>query len=236
MAYSLSKDGDAIERAAADSFLPSLFPSYEVFWREFVCPLTKRPKSIHFKDDTDFTDQPSLVHARLCIAQLHYSVLRNVWEVWPLAIHEISFADYLRQIGVMTHGMTLLCGALDIAEELIARFTELPNVNFDPWNEAAGKKARFAFRKRNPEPTSIGQLRHYRNHLVHGRLTPSHRWGPILRVPKPGTEVKYLDWRTVTNARDLGDMVPVQVLVEYAARTVIQQLEKMWQAHLLPRI
>lgn len=88
------------------------------------------------------------------------------------------------------------------------------------WRNKFGKKTR--------------PVRDYRNHLVHGRLTPSI--GGFF--PKIGREMKYFDWRKVTDPQkqasiDSADFKHPREILVSAWKTTLTYLREMWDQHLL---
>jgi hypothetical protein len=115
MPYTLLADGDAYEQRYHPLFLHAEFPAYEEFWARFVVPLTNRGVDIHFKSDADLR-----VIRRgpqdICIAQLHYSVLRNLVRAFDFRGPAPGTVDLL------CAAMSALVGAQDIAFDLLERF------------------------------------------------------------------------------------------------------------------
>jgi hypothetical protein len=167
-------------------FISPEFPEYGQFWAKHVTPLTNRPVDIHFKDD------PALIadgHTAedICIAQLHYSILRHLARGYEIIQLPHPNLDLLTEIFVR------LTGAQDVAFELVERYTN--RGKYDPWlsTKNAGipgsREARQEWQKNN----------NYRNHLVHGRMLPSvvaaTYYSPII-----GREQQYFDWRVITGS------------------------------------
>lgn len=113
----------------------------------------------------------------------------------------LTKSDTLRQQHVediLTEGMVRICGAQDVAFELLERFRD--KKKYEPWLEAGNKK-KNRFGGKEARETWIGSqgkplqhIRNYRNHLVHGRLSP--RLDSYF--PKIGKQNDYLDWRRIT--------------------------------------
>lgn len=217
--YKLAIDGDGIEKFFWDKFIKNQFPSYEKFWQKFVVPLTDRPSNIHFKNDRELRRINKTAHD-ICLAQLHYSVLRHLARAYlilnsnnPIGLDEL------------TEGMARICGALDVADEFLERLRN--STKYDPWSEKDGEKARHEWRKFCNSPQDI---RNYRNHLIHGRLTPSVNG----LLPKIGKEKEYFDWRKITDPRNLTPDIlkdfinPRQILIEVWNKT-LGYLEENWQ-------
>lgn len=229
-AYRLAIDGDAIEKHYWSRFIQNEFPSYEEFWIKLVVPLSNRPRDIHFKTDQELK-KIGKTSSDVCIAQLHYSVLRHLARVY-----DILSAPHLN-LDDLTEGMVRICGAQDVAFELLERYKHPEK--YCPWlekkNDAGdlgGKEAREQWQKSNSYP--LQHLRDYRNHLVHGRLMP----GLNVYLPKIGSEQKYFDWRLITDPEnnpglDPDDLLPAKNILESAWRETLQYLEDNWQRVLL---
>jgi len=232
--YRLAIDGDDIEKFCWGKFIQNEFPSYEKFWQLFVTPLTNRPKNIHAKTDSELKQIGKSPHD-ICLTQLHYTILRHL-----LRTYLILHSDQPIGMDELTDGVIRLCSALDVSFELLERFTN--PTKYDPWLERkdnqgklGGKEARKQWQQSNNYP--LQHLRDYRNHLIHGRLTP----GVIGRnyfLPKIETENKYLDWRIITNPNenpglDTNDLMPAEEILRQAWGEVINYLEEQWQKVLL---
>jgi len=232
MTYSLEKDGDGYEQKYYTRFLRDEFPSYETFWVKFVVPLTNRPTNIHTKTNSELASNGKSEHD-ICISQLHYTVLLHLVRVYE--IRQVGNID----IDQLVEGMVRLVGAQDVAFELLERITN-PR-KYHPWGESVGKKARFAWIKREGSP--LETLRAYRNHLVHGRVSPTIRsHGPnntvAFLIPAIGKVAFYLDWRKLTGQPILPsiigtDFVPTNAILDYAWDQTIKYFEQSWQDHLL---
>ena len=81
--YTLAQHGDPFERHYESLFISRAFPSYERFWQRFVVPLTNRPIDIRFKTPEDL-NAIGKGDREICIAQLHYSILRHLGRVFDL--------------------------------------------------------------------------------------------------------------------------------------------------------
>lgn len=228
ISYTLQSDGDDLEKACKGLFLDTEFQQYELFWTKFVIPLTNRPTDIHFKTDAEL----QLIGKSkndICIAQLHYTILRHLARVYELrTIEPISLDQFIE-------AMTRLLAALDVADELLERNR---NNSYDAWSESEGKKAREKWRH-SSDP--LKHLRQYRNHLVHGRVQPAIViQGTYIRfrVPKFGKEQEYLDWRKVTSG-SIGSGGKIRTefdspnnLINQAWIELLQYLESSWKQNL----
>jgi hypothetical protein len=129
---------------------------------------------------------------------------------------------------------------LSRAFELLARH-RYPGI-FKPWKEGGDKGGQGATKKWQREaqpsiPQSLTYLRQYRNHLVHGRVSPHLAVGNEYWAPKPGRERAYLDWRKVTAPGAPGfrieDFAPTRQVLRDAWLEVLEYLEAAWRAVLL---
>lgn len=233
MAYSLSSDGDGYEQRYYHAFIKAEFASYDTFWAKHVVPLTNRPVDIHFKTDAQLAATGKTAQD-LCVAQLHYTVLRHLARVYEIRhLAQVSIDD-------LTEGMVRLSGAQDVAFELLERYTN-PTL-YDPWlaRESGGKKgskeARQAWQKMDGYP--LQDLRDYRNHLVHGRVSPGVIVNGMWYVPAIGREAAYFDWRVVTqhpNPASLvgSDLVMPEAVLGDAWDSTVKYFESKWQKHLI---
>ncbi|HYX07699.1 MAG TPA: hypothetical protein VE912_13305 [Bacteroidales bacterium] len=234
--YTLSNDGDRIEQYNLNRFLNSEFHAYEKFWQKHVIPLTNRPQNIHFKD----TAQLKAIGKSgndICIAQLHYSILRHLHRTYD--IRQISTLNF--QLFELTDGFVRLSGTLDIAFELLERYKNPKK--YDPWVEAGtksnlgGREARRNWQKNNQFP--LQSIKNYRNHLIHGRMTPTVT-GAQTYLPNIGKEKKYFDWRLITNPskqtiRSIqNDYKPAKLILDEAWDKTIDYLQTQWMNELLP--
>jgi hypothetical protein len=228
----LKDDGDSLEIYYWDKFIKDKFPSYEKFWKEHIVELTNRPIDIHFKTNKELADIGKS-EADVCVAQLHYSILRHLSRVFEiLQKNSLDLND-------LTEGMTRICGSLDVAFELLERFSSPQQ--YDPWLDKkkngimGGKEARENWQKNNNYP--LQELRNYRNHLIHGRMLPGII-NQIQYFPKIGLERKYFDWRLITdpnnnpglNGSDLASARDILLIVWYEA---LAYLENSWHNKLL---
>lgn len=228
--YTLRNDGDDLERVCEALFLTKSFSAYELFWLKEIVPLSNRPNNAQLKTDSDLA-KIGKTSKDICIAQLHYTVLRHLFRVYELL--QIQPLD-LEQF---TEGIIRLCAGLDVADELLGRFTATKT--FDPWSEKDGEKARRDWRKQN---SRMQYVRDYRNRLLHGRVFPAvlligtyNRY----RVPKFGKVNEYLDWRKVTNSSvGAGGKVRIDFdapnnLLQTAWEDSLSYLESNWRSTLL---
>lgn len=239
MNYTLGKDGDQLEQYACKvSLLPDRFPSYSVFWESFVVPLTYRPKSVLIRKDSDLSFDAITSHSRICIAQLHYSVLANLIAAWDIMTKKISYTSSGVDLSSLTHFFMNIFAAIDIAEELVVRYKDLQSRKFAPWDDESIIPARREFQK--TEPVEIKSMRVYRNRLVHGRLLPGFKMWPDGKdsfVPKIGMEKSYLDWRKITTPTEPTNTSEFQTqdsLMNESFELTTTYLDKMWKDNLIP--
>jgi hypothetical protein len=219
--YYLARHGDDLERQCWSAFLAVQWPSYERFWQRYVTPLTDRPTSVHFRSAADLR-AIGLTDQDVCCAQLHYSILGNLSRTFQFRHVPQLTPDLL------TEALARLVGAQDVAFELLERRRD-PSA-YDPWLESAGRKARTKWQEANDRP--LQEVRDYRNHLVHGRLTPTVFVNEPY-VPRLGRQAAYLDWREVTRGpaseEQVGlDLVPCRVVLDEAWFKTISHLEAEW--------
>jgi hypothetical protein len=239
--YTLIKDGDPTEQGYYETLIAKYFPSYEVFWQKFVTPLSQRPANFRFKDDQQLEASGKTDHD-VCLAQLHYSILLHLIRAYKLLQQSPVLSDHL------LFGLTALCGAQDIAFELLERFQN-PR-EYPPWpvqkagatTDDAGKRARHKWQQKHNWP--LQHVRKYRNQLIHGRMSPSMLHADEQNVlvqsfPRIGLESKYSDWRKVSgppmNAAIFAtDFEPAQNILGSAWDETTEYLEDSWKAYLLP--
>jgi hypothetical protein len=233
--YQLATDGDWYEQHYYPFIIQREFPSYETFWQKFIIPLTRRPADIHFKDDIELA-QIGRTANDICISQLHYSVLRHLIRAYEIRDGEKIEVDHA------VLGLSALCGAQDVAFELLERFRN-PAL-YEPWadkrrgNLLSGREAQRAWKKADNYP--LQNIRDYRNNLIHARMPPGIQKEGIIYLPKIGKEIKYFDWRNVTNLNLRNQLLlindfskPADILWT-AWQDTVQYLESRWQLHLLP--
>jgi len=235
MTCPLKTEGDGIEISAYDVLIKPQFPSYEVFWQKFVIPLSHRPGDKQLKTDAELATIGK-GHAELCVAQLHYTVLRQLDRSRRLMLDPKFSVDHL------VFSLSTLVGAQDCAFELLERFKN-PTA-YDPWLDKkkqgssiiGSKEAQAEWKKKNSYP--LQDIRDYRNSLVHGRTPPGIGSATGLLVPKIGKETAYFDWRLVTAAATLptGDFDRPSVSIKSAFDQTVGYFEATWKTELLPHI
>jgi hypothetical protein len=230
--YSLKTDGDGFEQHYYDLFIDKEFPEYGHFWEKFVPPLTNRPNDIHFKDDNALNTDNHTAED-ICIAQLHYSILRHLARVYEVKRHPHLHLDFITEIFVR------LTGAQDIAFELLERFSNMGK--YDPWlasgNNAhpGSRQAKQEWQKNNGYP--LQGIRDYRNHLIHGRMLPSVA-AETYYFPSIGNENQYFDWRAITASNawqaEIGKTIQTGHQVAQSAwEETLAYFRAEWNQHLL---
>jgi hypothetical protein len=236
--YELATSGDSYERRYYSLFIKDRFSAYELFWQQHVVPLTLRPADIRFKADSELA-AIHRNHSDICVAQLHYSILLHLIRAFELSRATAPNFDHV------LFGITALCGAQDIAFELLERF-EHPN-KYDPWLDKkrrgssilGSKEAKVRWQERNGHP--LQSIRDYRNNVVHGRMTPVIVMNNEVLLPKIGHELDYLDWRKVMNLQQSGklpteDYQNAGEILKSAWTETTDYLENQWRTNLLPRV
>lgn len=204
MPYTLQNDGDSFEKHYWDAFLKNDFPEYEKYWSEKVTPLTNRPIDIHFKK-SDQLNQEGYTADDICKAQLHYTTFRHLVRSFEILKQlKEKGQQHLLDTDLLSEGLFHIAAAQDVGFEFLQRVST-PN-QFDPWapkksvsttNQVASQEAQNKWKKDNNYP--LQDIRDYRNHLTHGRMSPSIQAPPKILLPKIGHETNYLDWRLVTD-------------------------------------
>jgi len=230
--YIIQSDGDPFEKRYWNDFISNEWPEYELFWQKHVTPLTNRPSNLHFKDDATLISEGHSVED-ICIAQLHYSILRHLGHIYGLLQNPHPYIDQLTEVFVR------IVGAQDIAFELLERYTN-PG-GYDPWlpKKRAGilgsREAKSKWQQNHSCP--LQDIRNYRNHLVHGRMIP----GVIADTyyfPGIGREEDYFDWRVITSSNtwqaEIGhSLFPSISIGKEAWEKTLSYLRSMWTSKLL---
>ncbi len=231
--YNLAVDGDYYEQKYWDIFIKDQLQCYEDFWLKNVVSLTNRPKDIHFKTDEELKIIGKTAND-VCIAQLHYSILRHLIRVFDILKKNLINHDDL------IDGMTRLSGSLDLVFELLERFGN--PTDYDPWLEKrknknnGSKEACAAWQKMNLYP--LQEIKNYRNFLVHGRILPGLVKERNFCLPKIGEEKEYFDWRKITNPENrlklnLDDFVPIVDILNISWVKVLEYINLQWNKVLL---
>jgi len=229
MPYTLQGDGDRIEQRLYAPLIQPDFPSYEIFWDRFVTPLTNRPVDVQLKTDADLATIGKGDH-ELCLAQLHYSVLRHLGRAFALRQDPHYSLDHL------VFSLSAIVGAQDVAFELLQRFKN--PASYGAWlgkgtgGVDGGREAQSHWKAGDGYP--LQDIRDYRNHLVHGRTPP----GFGNQYPKIGQETSYFDWRKVTAppAPPAADFALATDIHDTAFSQTVTYFEGKWASELLPNI
>lgn len=222
MTFRLAIDGDDEEKLAWGEFVQAEFPEYEEFWLKSVVPLTERPAGIHFKPDSAVV-APFGVED-VVIAQLHYTMLRNLRRAYDVAVRTVP-----DEYG-LTLALAFLVAAQDNAFELLERRRN--RGTYDLWLETSsakktGQHARKAWQKSDQFP--LQWIRDYRNKLLHGRVPPAVGG----KLPTPRALATYADWRKVTSSVSLSDFEEPGKIGLAAWRDTTTYLRAAWRTHLL---
>lgn len=239
MGASISKDGDDIEKYYWKAFLSSDFPTYESYWAKYIVPMTNRPLNVHFKESS------SLISAGysaddICKAQLHYTTFRHLVRAYEMVNFLKTKVQSILDTDTLAEGLFHVAAAQDVAFEFLQRVAE-PN-QFDPWaakkstsltKSPASKEARDKWKRVNKYP--LQDIRGYRNHLTHGRMSPNIKEIPKILLPKIGFENAYLDWRLVTDwnsiisASTKADFDSLDNILSDALKRTLDYFEAEWQ-------
>lgn len=238
MAATLLKDGDDFEKHYWTQFLATEFPSYESYWAKHIVPMTNRPTNIHFKDSLQLSSA-GFTADDICKAQLHYTTFRHLVRAFEIRNKLITKQQTVLDTDLLSEGLFHIAAAQDVAFEFLQRVTE-PNT-FDPWapkksasstNSPASKEAQDKWKKNNGYP--LQDIRDYRNHLTHGRMSPSIQTHSKALLPKIGLENDYLDWRLVTDWNSSkatsaqADFDTLDSILTDAWKRTIQYFETEW--------
>lgn len=240
MQYTLQNDGDGFEKHYWNEFLKDKFPEYEKYWSEKITPLTNRPVDIHFKSSQELT-RKGLTADDICRAQLHYTTFRHLVRSFEIMKNLKSKSPQtIFDTDLLSEGLFHVAAAQDVAFEFLQRVST-PN-QFDPWapkkrastiNQDASQEAQNKWKKDNNYP--LQDIREYRNHLTHGRMSPSIKVPPKVLLPKIGLEIDYLDWRLVTDwnstraTQARQDFDPLDIILADAWNKTIKYCNDEWK-------
>lgn len=222
MTYRLAIDGDDEEKLAWGEFIQAQFPEYELFWVKSVVPLTERPAGIQVRSDSSL---PAPFGAEdVVIAQLHYTVLRNLRRAYH-ATFRASPDDY-----ALTLALAFIVAAQDNACELLERSRTRGVYDFWLESPTKGKKGGFEARKVwLSAPNPLKWIREYRNKLLHGRVPPAVDG----KLPSPTSIDKFVDWRSTSGAVATTDFALPQEIATAAWNETLTYFRTMWRTHLL---
>ncbi|MCU0440799.1 MAG: hypothetical protein MUE96_00225 [Bacteroidia bacterium] len=239
MTATLLNDGDNFEKHYWTQFMSTDFPSYESYWTKHIVPMTNRPTNIHFKNSKKLT-AAGFTAEDICKAQLHYTTFRHLVRAFEIRNALSGKTQSVLDTDLLSEGLFHIVAAQDVAFEFLQRIAE-PN-QFDPWasnkktsttNSPGSKQAQDKWKNNNGHP--LKDIRDYRNHLAHGRMSPSIQSPPKVLIPKISFENAYLDWRLVTdwnsttNASDQADFDSLDNILTDAWKRTIQYLETEWK-------
>jgi len=224
--YNLKQHGDYYEKKYLGRFIKRSFPSYEIFWKKYIVPITNRSvdiHDIHIKSDEDLK-KIGRSQYDVQIAQLHYTVLRHLISAYSV-LDQIEFGQNMI-LDQFILFIVRICAAVDVADEFLERFTN-PN-EYEVWNITHGKNARFAWRNKSKD--ELKYIRDYRNYLLHCPLLPTIP----NKYPKFDLIEKYRDWRKITHLK----VIPKEVEDDFYSfirlsgiiwLEVLNYLEKKWK-------
>ena len=237
MSYTLFNDGDDFEKHYWTEFLNSVFPSYQTYWSTKITPLTNRPKNIHFKSSSELL-QLGHTAEEVCKAQLHYTILRHLVRAYEILKCLRTNDQVLTDTDLFTEGLFHICSAQDVAFEFLQR-NKTPN-QFDPWtpkkkfSTTGNTGSEGALRKWQTENNQpLQDIREFRNHVTHGRMSPAIKQRNKVLLPKIGNEIKYLDWRLITDSYPsqtvISDFDSLDNILKYAWDTTLVYFETEWK-------
>jgi hypothetical protein len=239
MGVTILNDGDDFEKHYWNAFISSDFPSYESYWAKYIVPLTNRPLNVHFKESSCLISAGYSADD-VCKAQLHYTTFRHLVRAYEIVYFLSTKIQSYLDTDILAEGLFHVTAAQDVAFEFLQRVAE-PN-QFDPWatkksksliKSQASKEALDKWKLINNYP--LQDIRDYRNHLTHGRMSPNIHLKPKILIPKIGFETAYLDWRLVTdwNSKNLtsiiADFDSLDVILTDAWKRTLHYLESEWQ-------
>lgn len=222
MTYRLAIDGDDEEKLAWGEFIQTQFPEYEQFWLKSIVPLTERPSGIQMRSDSSLP--APFGPEDIVIAQLHYTVLRNLRRAYN-ATFRASPDDY-----ALTLALAFTVAAQDNACELLERNRSRGVYDFWLESPTKGKKAGLDARKvwlSTGHP--LKWIRDYRNKVLHGRVPPAVDG----KLPSPTKIDQYVDWRCATSVSATSDFDLPQAIAVTAWNETLAYFRTMWRTHLL---
>ncbi len=216
--WRLADHGDSVEIDYWPLF-GELFPAYEIYWRNYAVPLTKRDGtdySIQFKSDKELALlKPPRSKGDLDMAKLNYATFWHLCAVYRLRHDAFQFE---MELDTFTHCITRLASARDTAAAFAGIATGLSP---DP------KKARVAWWTANPNKR-MQQLGAYRNHLVHGAPFMRLNDGLGSLFPRIGREERYHDdWRGRVRR---SDFARPELIVDAAWTWCLRYAERTWRS------
>lgn len=239
MTVTLLSNGDDFEKHYWLQFLSTHFSSYEKYWAKHIVPMTNRPTNIHFKNSATLISE-GYTASDICKAQLHYTTFRHLVRSFEIRNGLNGKNQTVLDTDLLAEGLFHIAAAQDVAFEFLQRVAE--PAQFDPWaphkrasatNLPGSKEAQHKWKETNHFP--LQDIRDYRNHLTHGRMSPSIQSPPKVLLPKIGFENAYLDWRLITDWSStasgaiLADFDTLENILNDAWIRTIQYFETEWQ-------
>lgn len=257
MHYTLSEDGDDQEKRYW-SYLEPVFPNYELFWREFIIPLTNRPSNIRIRKDVDEKLER--------MAMAHYSAYYHLGRAYEiLRERQYPLRDFggevLFHMGVAIDMVEELCFSIEgIKEQLDG--TEAKMKTEDDLVELAKKffKKEYTRQFKNwierHKPVSIrvhdktsvlrqalskhasgfrgtaGEIRSLRNAVAHNPLIGQIVWDDQIFIPRPENLGKYSLWTKVFYEHDKNDFLPLEKHLDACLRELSEKINFLWE-HLI---
>lgn len=218
--WRLADHGDSLEVGFWPLF-GKQFPAYEIYWRKYSVPLTKRDGATYshnFKSDKELAElDPPRTKLDIDLAKLHYATFWHLTAVYRLR----RLSDLLLELDSFTHCITRLSSARDTA----AAFAGIAHgMGTDP------ERARRKWWNSNPNER-MKKLGLYRNHLVHGApFTQLDVGGVSPLYPRIGLEARYhTDWR---GGHRRSDFALPEAIVDSAWSWCLRYVEQTWRAAL----
>ena len=130
-----------------------------------------------------------------------------------------------------------ICSAQDVAFEFLQRNKTpnqfeawTPKKKFSPIGNSGSEGALRKWQSENNNP--LQDIREYRNHITHGRMSPSILHQDKVLLPKIGNEILYLDWRLITDSypplKVIADFDSIDNILFSAWQTTLAYFEVEW--------
>jgi len=217
--WNLSEHGDIEERTWWAEIGPN-FPNYEVFWREYIVPLTCRrlnPSNIFVR--------PRIPKHLRDLVNSHYSVFLQL----SSSYHVLESPDALTTQRGIYDFYSHLCSVKD----MVQRFLRMTNNVFKHYGSIyiprrARRLARFGDASLEKDyRTALADIKKYRRQSIHD-------YAPIMidgKIPKPNRLKKYTDLATlaqVLGAPDRDQIISRDFVdAKTRCREDLQRLEKV---------
>lgn len=238
--FTIPINGDNYEKEAYDIFLKNKFPSYELFWQKFITILSNLPTDVHTKSDDELIkifpgESIEMIHERVIILQLHYSVLRMLFKA-----HK-DIKKSAQDMDAVINFFASIYSAIDISAELFGRYDRFKkgvSIVVDPFDPVTSQidsmKIRKGWQKNNPYSQDIIDIRTYRNLMSHGQAfgSVSTFMAGFIALPEPGRIEEFLDWRTINWSSHV-PLVHTNNLIPEVFDSVVKFLNKEWERNLL---